>query len=87
MPQSLFVFFKQDNLVEIIYPASNMGLSVLVFKVGEETYQSILLNRELANSLFVRLYFLGGMVLRHFKPFIEAGGGNDYIRTFEILWD
>jgi hypothetical protein len=86
-PQSLFVFFKQDNLVEIIYPASNMGLSVLVFKVGEETYQSILLNRELANSLFVRLYFLGGMGLRHFKPFIEAGGGNDYIRTFEILWD
>lgn len=87
IPQSLFIFFKQDNLVEIIYPTSNMGASVLVTKTGQDHYQMLILSRELANSLFVRLYFLNGLGLRNFKPFIEAGDAGNYIRAFEIIWD
>jgi len=86
MPQSLFVFFKQDNLVEIIYPRSSLGFSVLVFK-KDDSYKAVLLNRDLANSLFVRLYFLNGMGLRHFNSFIDAEGAGDYLCTFEIIWD
>ena len=85
-PQSTFIFFKQDNLVEIIYPGNNLGFSVLVFKINE-AYKAVMLNRELANSLFVRLYFLNGMGLRHFKSFIDAEGTNDYLRIFNITWD
>jgi len=64
-----------------------MGASVLVTKTGQDHYQMLILSRELANSLFVRLYFLNGLGLRNFKPFIEAGDAGNYIRAFEIIWD
>ena len=64
-----------------------MGGSVLVNKVSDDNYHMLLLSRDLANSLFVRLYFLNGLGLRHFKPFIEAGTPGNYIRVFEITWD
>jgi len=88
MPQSLFVLFKQDNLVEIIYPSANLGLSALVYRSPdqEDIYQLALLNRELAGSLFTRLYFMDGKGLRHFRPFIVSGSGGNFVRIFEIEW-
>lgn len=85
IPKSLFVF-KQDKLQEQEYPDSTMDFSALVFKAGGD-YQAVLLDRELAKSLFVRLYLLAGRGLKHFKPFMEEKDGENYIRVFEIIWD
>jgi dolichyl-diphosphooligosaccharide--protein glycosyltransferase len=84
IPRSLFVM-KDDNLIENIYTNGNLNFSALVVKDGEY-YKLILLDRELANSLFVRLYYLGGQGLRHFKPFIDAGQGDEHIRVFRTIW-
>jgi len=84
IPRSLFLV-KQDNLVEVIYTNSNLDFSALVFKV-QGIYKLVLLDRALANSLFVRMYYLGGSGLRHFKSFIDAGQGNDHIMVFRIVW-
>ena len=85
IPRSLFIV-RQDKIEEIGFANNDLDFSVLMFK-NQEGYQAILLDRQLANSLFVRLYFLGGAGLKHFKPFIEEKDGEDYIRVFEIAWD
>jgi len=84
IPRSLFVL-KDDNLVENIYTNGNLNFSALVVK-NQESYGLILLDRALANSLFVRLYYFGGGGLRHFSPFIDAVEGNEHIRVFKIIW-
>jgi hypothetical protein len=84
IPQSLFLV-KQDNLVEVIYTNSNIGLSAMVFK-DQDKYKLVLLDRELAGSLFVRLYFLGGSGLDHFSTFIDAEEAGEHIRVFRINW-
>ena len=84
IPRSLFVL-KDDNLVENIYTNASLNFSALVVK-NQESYGLLLLDRELANSLFVRLYYLGGQGLRHFRPFIDAVEGNENIRVFKIIW-
>ena len=84
IPRSLFVL-KDDNLVENIYTNSNLNFSALVFK-DQEAYKLVLLDRELANSLFVRLYYLNGRGLTHFKPFVDAQQGDEHIRVFRIIW-
>lgn len=84
-PKSLFIF-QQDKLEEIIFPKNDLEFSVLVIR-NPQGYKAILLDRELANSLFVRLYFLNGAGLKYFKPVMEEKDGEAYIRVFEIMWD
>jgi dolichyl-diphosphooligosaccharide--protein glycosyltransferase len=84
VPRSLFVL-QGNNFVEISYPNANAGFSVLVVK-GEDGYKCILLDRELANSMLVRLYFFKGLGLKYFSPLIDAEEGNNYIRVFNIHW-
>ena len=83
-----FSLFSEEGgrLKEILYPDSNLDFSVLVLR-DKEGYHSILLDRDLAPSLFVRLYFLGGEGLKHFKLFTEDKIGNNSIRVFEIIWE
>lgn len=82
--RSVFVF-KNDNLIETLNPQANVNFSALIYET-KGAYKLILLERELANSLFVRLYFLEGRGLRHFGPFVESEEGNNYIRYFAITW-
>lgn len=84
VPRSVFVV-REDRLVETVYPNPNVPFSVLVYET-KEGYKSILLDRELGGSLFVRLYYLGGRGLKHFTPFVESEEGNNYIRFFNIVW-
>jgi len=57
----------------------------LIFKI-EQDYYALMLDRELARSIFVRLYFLNGAGLKYFKPFIQEQKESKYIRVFEIDW-
>ncbi len=85
IPKSISVL-RQDKIEEITCPDGNLGYSVLVTK-NKEGYQAILLDRQLANSLFARLYFLDGVGLKHFRPFIEKKDEDTCIKVFEIIWD
>jgi len=53
----------------------------------EKNYKTILFDRQLADTLFVRLYFLDGKGLKHFKLFREEKDQEQYIKVFEIIWD
>ena len=83
-PKSLFIL-ENNELKEITYPDNQIAPSVLILK-EEEAYQAIMLNQNLAKSLFTRLYFLNGAGLAHFKPFLEEKDGEGAIKIFEIIW-
>ena len=83
-PKSLFIF-EQGILKETVYPDGALGFSALIFKI-EQVYYALMLDRELARSIFVRLYFLNGAGLKYFKPFIQEQTESKYIRVFEIDW-
>lgn len=85
IPKSLF-YLKQDKLEEVALPGANLDFSVLIIK-SKEGYEAVLLDRALARSMLVRLYFLNGRGLKYFKSFLEERDGDNYIRVFEILWD
>ena len=85
IPRSLFVA-KDDTFVENVYTNANLIFSALVIE-REGYYDLLLLDRELARSMFVRLYYMGGRGLRHFRNFIDAlEQDNEHIRVFKILW-
>jgi len=84
IPRSLFVL-EGDAFVERPLANANAPFSALVYNI-DNTYKCIVLDRELANSLFVRLYCLRGKGLKHFLPFIDAEDANNYIRVFNIAW-
>jgi len=84
IPRSIF-FQVGNDLVETPCPNPNVPFSVLIFGT-KDGYRSILLDRELGKSIFVRLYFLGGKGLKHFTSFIDAEEGNNNIRLLQIIW-
>jgi hypothetical protein len=47
----------------------------------------MLLDRELAKSVFVSLFFFNGENLQHFKPFAEERDSQGSIKVFKIKWD
>lgn len=84
IPRSLFIE-KEGHIVEVVFTNATLNFSCLVFK-DETGYKLLLLERNLGNSFFVKLYFLNGRGLRHFKSFIDSQQGNDYLRVFLIDW-
>jgi len=84
-PRSLFTF-ENDKLEEKVFEGSDRVFSVLIIK-KEQNYQAMVLDRDLAKSLFVRLYFLEGKGLKHFKPFLIGGSGSELIKFFKIQWE
>jgi hypothetical protein len=85
IPKSLFIK-KNDKLSEVVYPDSDLDSSALVLE-DHGKFLFILLPKELVNSLFVRLYFLGGEGLKYFKLFTDEQDEAERIAVFEINWD
>ena len=80
------VYLKDSTLKESVLEDSNMQDSVLLFK-EEDKYRSILLDRDIAKSMFVRMYFLRGEGLRYFKKVFEQKTPEDnFVYTYEIEW-
>ncbi|MFH0826273.1 MAG: STT3 domain-containing protein [Candidatus Omnitrophota bacterium] len=84
LPQSLFIE-KDGDIQEVAYSNANMAFSILVYETPEG-FEAVPLDRELARSLFVRLYFLRGRGLKHFKTHIDAQEGNKFIGSYKIDW-
>ncbi|MDD5565879.1 MAG: STT3 domain-containing protein [Candidatus Omnitrophica bacterium] len=85
VPRSLFLF-ENGALQEHEFDNSELGFSVLIIK-KDEGYFAIGLDRQLGKSLFVRLYFLQGQGLKHFKPFLAQNDAGGYIRVFKLEWN
>ncbi|MBU0504198.1 MAG: STT3 domain-containing protein [Candidatus Omnitrophota bacterium] len=88
-PRSVFLMQPDNNLSEILNPNPSLGFSILIYRGLDGTYRSILLNRELVNSFFVRMFIFNGSGSTHFKPFLEGiyGREEDRLRVFKIIWD
>jgi len=85
VPKSLFIF-SRARLREISYPGSDLDFSVLILQDKDE-YYAVILDRELAKSLLVRLYFFNARGLKHFKPYLENQQQGRTIRVFRINWN
>ncbi|MDD5194964.1 MAG: STT3 domain-containing protein [Candidatus Omnitrophica bacterium] len=84
IPRSLFIQ-DGDSLKEFSYQNANLIFSILIYKEND-VYKGVLLDRDLANSLFVKLYFLKGRGLKHFKGHIDVQEGDNYIGSYKIEW-
>lgn len=84
VPLSLFIPADND-IVEIRYKNPQLPFSVLVFE-NKDGYWAVLLDPALARSLFVRLYFLNGFGLTHFKAHIDVQEGGNFIGSYKINW-
>jgi hypothetical protein len=84
VPQSLFIY-KDGRMQEVVYSNANMAFSILVYET-KDGFLAVPMDRELAASLFVRLYFLRGKGLNHFKTHIDAEEGNKFIGSYKIEW-
>jgi len=85
VPRSFFVL-KEDRFEEIINNSPNVRFSVFIIPESDNKYFCFLADREMSDSLFVKLYFLKGKGLKHFIPLIMAQEGNNYILVYNIVW-
>lgn len=85
-PKKLFIF--RDTRLASVQEFQNAGLpmSVAVF-ADAQGYKALVLDDQLVESLFTRLYFLKGVGSRHFRLFAEKERDGRVIRVFEIDWE
>lgn len=82
------VLYLEDNeLKEELQKTPTLSYSALLIK-DQDAYKCILLDRPLARSLLVHLYFFEGKGLRYFKPFIKESDltVRTKIMVYEVDW-
>ncbi len=87
IPYSLF-YLKDNNVEERIQDGHNLPFCVLLIKNGL-SYNTILLDRALAKSLLVRLYFFNAAGLKYFEPFLNESNltKRTEIKVFRVKWE
>lgn len=82
------IYLENNEVKENILKDPTLSYSVLLINSNEGTYTSILLDRPLAKSLLVHLYFFEGKGLKYFKPFIKESDltGRTKISVYEVDW-
>lgn len=86
-PESVF-YMQNNKVVEQVFNQPTLTYSVILYREGSK-YNVVLLDRYLANSLIMRLYYFGDAGFRYFKNFTEESdlGKRTDIRVFSIDWD
>lgn len=86
-PYSLFYLFK-DNVVEKIQTDADLPYSVVLYP-EENGLNAILLDRKIAQSILVRLYYFSGKGLKYFEKFSDFSDMTKRTRivVFKIKWD
>jgi hypothetical protein len=79
------LYFYVNGTKETVRNESNYGDPAVGVLVSGDIWQSILMSRNLSDSLFFKLYFLGGQGLKHFQPFYADKAAKIYI--YRIIWD
>lgn len=86
VPKSIF-YFDKGELKERVFEKNDGDYSVLLIQ-EDDTYRLVVLDKNLVNSLLVRLFYLKGKGLSHFKLFLEKEKeGQDSIFVYQILWN
>ncbi|MBP9854344.1 MAG: hypothetical protein KBD53_05715 [Candidatus Omnitrophica bacterium] len=87
IPQSIF-YSLDGKIVEQVFDKSTLSYSVIFYE-EKGKYYTVLLDRYLANSLIMRLYYFGDTGLQYFKNFIEESdlGKQTDIRVFKVDWE
>ncbi len=85
-PLSVF-YLKDGKIVEHLDPEGNLNYSVILYKEDGQ-YVARLMDRNLANSLIMKLYYFDGEGLQYFKPLILSHDmtGRTRIKVFKVLY-
>ncbi len=88
IPKSIF-YLENNSVHEKEFPEANLSYSVMLISPSPNEYNCILLDRPLAQSLLMRLYFYDGAGLSFIKPVINESDltKRTVIKVFEINWD
>lgn len=86
IPYSIF-YLEDGKVLEKKFNNAGLNFSVLLLADGRH-YSTVLLDRRLAQSLLIRLYFFKGIGLKYFEPFEEETDltQRTHIQIFEINW-
>ncbi|OGX06701.1 MAG: hypothetical protein A2Z88_09490 [Omnitrophica WOR_2 bacterium GWA2_47_8] len=87
IPLSIF-YLENNQIVERKLSNSNLPYSVILFK-EENDYKTVLLDRVLAQSLLMRMYFFPEAGLKYFKLFTEESDLTHRTKIFvyQLDWD
>ncbi len=89
IPASI-VFFDtaSSRIIEKTFDNSNLHYSVVFFNDKDNIPRCILMDRMLANSLIMKLYYFEGKGLEYFKPFAKEQdlSGRTKIFVYEVAW-
>ena len=87
VPLSLF-YSEGNDWVEKRFENAKLSYSVLLYREGE-SYNCVLLDRKLARSLLMRLYFGDGAGLKYFTPLIRESDltHRTQIRVYRVDWE
>jgi dolichyl-diphosphooligosaccharide--protein glycosyltransferase len=85
IPQSLF-YIEDRQIREVTFQEANVSFSIFILE-NEEGYWCLQLNRPVACSLFVKLYFLNGRGMKHFVPLTKTQEGSRFVKVFQVVWD
>ncbi|MDE2028344.1 MAG: hypothetical protein KGJ11_07365, partial [Candidatus Omnitrophica bacterium] len=85
-PYSVF-YLKDGTVEEHVNPDGDLNYSVLLYQEDGQ-YVARLMDRSLANSMLMKLYYFNGAGLKYFKPVVKAkdATGRTRIKVFEVLY-
>ena len=86
--QPLSVFYLKDGkIAEHVNPEGNLNYSVVLYQEDGQ-YVARLMDRYLANSLIMKLYYFDGAGLNYFKPLILSHDltGRTRIKVFKVIY-
>jgi len=84
----LIVYERDGNKQVFNYSGGSNQLTVVAWPVAGGNINAIAATTPLADSMFTRMFYMGGMGLRHFKPFSSERqliGG--MIHTYKVDWE
>ena len=81
------LYLKGNTIVEHINPQGNLNYSVVLYQEDGQ-YAARLMDRTLANSLIIKLYYFDGHGLQYFKPLVLSHDltGRTRIKVFKVLY-
>lgn len=81
------VYLNETELVEKKYDSNTLPeLSVLLVPDGE-TFSVLLADPKLVDGMFVRMFFLDGHGLKHFRLFTKKSGFGTEIGVWQVDWE
>jgi asparagine N-glycosylation enzyme membrane subunit Stt3 len=89
IPKSIVYFDTTSNHVtEKMLDNATLGYSAVIFNDKSGTPSCVLMDRMLANSLIIKMYYFEGKGLEHFKPFAKEQDltGQTRIFIYQVNW-